>query len=785
MITNRVRLLVALCLAALLVGCASAAKQSQDLLSQGDYVGAIETLAKGLTSKPNDKDAGPIFNSVYPSHMEKLLATAKELETSAATDTGAAERLVATHEDMVRVHSAIMSMPLRIGDDKLGWTQVKRFDNDFAAGLAKAKQTAAGAYYDQALKNYPGADRTQKEANLKLLAKAISFVPGFKDSANRGAQLSYDIATELEKSENLSELELAVSWFREAQKWVTGFRDTNTKIQVLSFNIGTKLKADGTVPSYEKAYTYFKLAGNYRNAPAEVQVFEFFKKVVGSSNEAKTASGTLRTTSSASGNKVDVKYEPRVDLFSKKATIKSESSAFSIFNPRSDVVYIGAIVDGRSIADETFKPITAARNPMDITIDLPTIKGSATARIADPSRYSNAQQAIRQLVNQGTSGTIPVRADYRFQEIQSTEMLSLALGVGVGKGDLSINSQTNFDKETSRSSTLIELTQIYYTVNIDIPRTPAEFFSTSGGQIVSPTLFESTAPYYVSSVTYGRRGYFLIESNDSSQEIQQTIQAAKEKTEGLPLSTSVTVDASIKRKLTNSRTTIKASVLGGSGAGAVITDIDGMMRWIHEGMDGSKNLGTAVPIGFVMRSLKDNGIAVVEQAGSVTLPAQAKLTINARGFQIDDANNPKTLVRLYFSGGSQQPQNPSSDPNISNDGKGWVVAYNNGDRFLPVGDAQKGRPFALEGAKSYTTYLKSGDDLIYIGGNLGDRSEVTVLGRSTGTTAWAGYKFESFTANDVVNRTAKFNMLTTDGWVFQGNGFRGRYFFSITVEPVN
>jgi hypothetical protein len=101
----------------------------------------------------------------------------------------------------------------------------------------------------------------------------------------------------------------------------------------LSYNIGSKLRADGTTPSYDKAYTYFKLAGNYRNAPAEVQVYEFYKKVVGSSNEAKTPSGALGTTSSSSGNTMDVRYEPRTELFSKKATIKAESSDFSIFTP--------------------------------------------------------------------------------------------------------------------------------------------------------------------------------------------------------------------------------------------------------------------------------------------------------------------------------------------------------------------------------------------------------------------------------------------------------------------
>ncbi|MBU0927177.1 MAG: thiol-activated cytolysin family protein [Spirochaetes bacterium] len=783
--TRILRVCLAAALALALSACATTAQKTQDLLSQGDYVGAIETLAKGLAEKPNDKDAVELFASVYPSHPLKLIMTADELSASAGGDTSAAERLVTAFDDLVRIQNAIMGMPAAIGDAKKSPVEVKKLEGDFKARLEAAKKTAAGTFYAEAAKTYPGADKGEKEAILRLLVKVVGYAPDYKDAKDRGARLCYDIASGLEKGETVSELQSAVEWYQNAQKWIAGYKDTASKIQTTSYSVGSRLKEDGTVPSYDKAYAYFKLAGSYKNAPGEVQVYEFYKKVLALTNESRAGSGNyLKTSASASGNRLDVVYEKRSmsTPFVRKAAVKAESSAFSIFNPKSDVVFIGAIVDGKSIADETFKPILASRAPMDITIDLPTIKGSPTVTIADPSKYSAAQQAIKKLVNAGTDGTIPVRAEYRYVDVKSSEMLNLALGVGVGKGDISIQSNTSLDKETSRSSTLVELTQVYYTVNIDIPSKAADFFATSGGNIVSTDLLGSTTPYYVSSVTYGRRAYFLVESDASSQTIQQSIEFAKEKSEGVPLSTSVKVDASVKNTFASSRTTIKSHVLGGGGAGAAITSLDGMMQWIHDGMDGSKNLGTAVPIGFVMRSLKDNGIAVVEQAGSLTSPAKAKVTVTPVGIQIDYGNNPKSLVRLYISGGSRmKPDNASSDPNIGNDGKGWLVAMNNGDNYLPIGDSQKGMRFALN-ARSYDTLVSSGDERIYIGGNLGDRTEQTVLGKSIGKNAWAGFRSTNLTVDDILQQTPAYQALVNEGWAFRGPDFQGRYFFRFDVE---
>lgn len=783
MIKNSIRILLALLLIFSFYGCTSMSTKSENLISKGDYVGAIQLLSERLTKKPKDKDSMALFKTIYPSYPEKLISSNVDLEAAAPTDPDKAVQLVENYENLVQIQRATMSMPANLLDG----TEVKKYQDNFDGKMVKAKATAAKAFYLAADQKYPGKSRSDKEEILNLLAGVRKYDPNYLDTNTRGAQLSLDIGDELSNSENITDLEKAVDWLQATQKWVEDFKDSEVKMQKVSFRVGSKLKSDGTIPSYEKAYKYFTLAGNFSNAAQEVQLYKFYERVMKLSDEAKSTSGnTLSTSSNAVANTLTTKAEPRTmeNPFSQKIMVKAESSDFNIFNPKSDVVYIGAIIDGDSVADETFKPILADRAPMDITIDLANIKGNATVTIPNPAKYSNAQQAIKQLVNQGTSDTIPVRAKFRSVEVKSSEMMNIALGVGVGKNGFSIQSNTKIDTSSSRSSTLIELTQIYYTVNIDIPGRPVNFFASTGSNIVSPNLLDKVSPYYVSSVTYGRRGYFLIQSDQSSKAIEEAIKVQKEALELNPAGVSVKVDTDIKNSMSKSHTTITSEVLGGSGKNANITNLQGMMQWIHDGMDASSNLGTAVPIGFVMRSLKDNGIAVVEQAGTISQPAKAKITVIPVAFSVDYGNNAKSLVRVYMSGGMQKPTGKyTDDPNITNDGKGWVVGINNGNNALPVGDEGEGKHYGLN-AKSYETAVVSGDQRIYLGANFGDRMEVTVLGVSKGKNEWAGYKGRYITVNDIINQTDNYHQLTDPdkGWVFKGADFQGRYFFKFKVE---
>jgi len=137
--------------------------------------------------------------------------------------------------------------------------------------------------------------------------------------------------------------------------------------------------------------------------------------------------------------------------FVRRTAIQAEASAFSIFDPSADVVYIGAVIDGNSVADQSFRPILANRAPLDITIDLTSIRGSPTATIADPTRYSNAQQAVRSIISQGVSAAIPAGATQELcAQFRFATDGTCRLDVGSGFGSLSSAGAVTFGNATLR-----------------------------------------------------------------------------------------------------------------------------------------------------------------------------------------------------------------------------------------------------------------------------------------------------------------------------------------------
>ena len=201
-------------------------------------------------------------------------------------------------------------------------------------------------------------------------------------------------------------------------------------------------------------------------------------------------------------------------------------------------------------------------------------------------------------------------------------------------------------------------------------------------------------------------------------------------------------------------------------------------------MDASANLGGALPIGFVLRSMKDNAIAVVSRVGAISAPAPVRIVISPIAYQIDNGNNPQTLLRLYLSGGQWQPQNPAVDPDTVVDAYGWHVALNNGDNFIPVGNANLGQRWPLEGARPYTAIVGTMTDRLYIGGKLGDRVVTAEPGRTIGNT-WAGYQVINLSAEDIIRQTPAYLRLMQEGLFFRGPDFSGRIFFAFAVELVD
>lgn len=673
-INKGIGVLLLITLAALLgMGCSSVGG-AQNLVKQGKVGEAIIYLAKGITDKNDDWKAVEELKIHYPAYTTGLNARLAEILAKKDSDPYYNDRLVPLYQELAEIQNALRPISGRVvGKDGKCTATFEADPRDLPGFLVQAKEGAAEVHYNDAVALLPGAGAEEKKKILGEFKVVLGYVDRYKDSYNYMAQLGYEIADEAALSDDVDARKTAIEWYEYALSYVADYRDSAQKVKALSFDVAEYYKGRGDSASYDTAYAYYKKAGDFKTAAKEVALYDLGKAIAGLGTSATSDSGnySLKTTGSATGVSIKETDQGREadDPLRKKVALSSEASDMNIFNPRTDVIYVGSLIDAQSIADGTYKPITGARSPLTVSIDLGNINGDASVLIEDPSRASSVQNAVNKLVQQGTSGSMAARAKFRYQEVKSSTHLQMGLGIGYGKGNVQLESQTDYSSYSEKSSTLVELTQVYYNISMDLPQKPSDLFSITG-RLPSPADWNAT-PYYVSTVTYGRRAYFLIESTATTQDIQQTLGVAIDS-----VASNTSIDTSIQNTWSNSSTKITSFVLGGEARGANITSLEGIIGWIKSGMDIGSNLGAAVPIGYSMRSLKDNGIAMIVNSEESVVPARAEVVIRPYAIMCErtPSFNPKAEVELMVS--KKSLRNPRYPGGLRNDTGDWAVLMN-------------------------------------------------------------------------------------------------------------
>jgi thiol-activated cytolysin len=198
------------------------------------------------------------------------------------------------------------------------------------------------------------------------------------------------------------------------------------------------------------------------------------------------------------------------------------------------------------------------------------------------------------------NGATTALVDYRIEDISSEPQLSFVLGAGFPlRGILDITSGFDFTKTGKKSRVLLDFTQIYYTFDVDAPRRPADFFTTSlSAAALDGLLTKGEPPVYVQSIYFGRRILVAFESSESTTTLHAAVKAAAEK-----LKVGGNVDAKSVTVLKSTST--KAVVIGGSGASAamaITNGLDGITSLIQMGGNYSKD-SPGAPIAYQLAYL--------------------------------------------------------------------------------------------------------------------------------------------------------------------------------------
>lgn len=269
----------------------------------------------------------------------------------------------------------------------------------------------------------------------------------------------------------------------------------------------------------------------------------------------------------------------------------------------SESLWPGAIVAGESIYSGLFSQVGFERAPLTISVGLENLTGGKSATLAAPS-LSSYRDALTTILDSELDGDTPANIYSEIEQVHSDEQLALALGAEVEWLGSAGHISASFDwsQQQTRSRYVVKYTQAYYTVDLDAPARPSDFFADSVSlDDVQDRVDGANPPLYVASITYGRMVVFTFESEYSAEEMGAALDFAYSG------GVDVSGDVSVTYKDIISKSKITAFILGGSGGDAArtIDDYQALMDFIRDGGNYSKE-SPGAPIAYKLSYLKDN-----------------------------------------------------------------------------------------------------------------------------------------------------------------------------------
>lgn len=262
----------------------------------------------------------------------------------------------------------------------------------------------------------------------------------------------------------------------------------------------------------------------------------------------------------------------------------NKSSEFIVTSPN---IYVGAIYEGNSINDLTLRPIKADVEPIIVSYFLPSFFCDT---IVKPSQ-STMQRSIRKAVaSPDFSGNQSVSFEYDYKQFEYYNELKLAFGANVNIADIfSIEASVVDQRIKHKSGLMARIIQKNFSVVMDYPDTPTIFANQADFE-----KYKATSPVYVNSISYGRLGIVMIESDYSYEELKKAFKAAL-KLRGM--GATATLDSESLKVLENAQ--VKLFISGGKSkdVAKIVDGFHEFRNFIIEGATFTQDV-PGVPIYF-------------------------------------------------------------------------------------------------------------------------------------------------------------------------------------------
>jgi len=293
--------------------------------------------------------------------------------------------------------------------------------------------------------------------------------------------------------------------------------------------------------------------------------------------------------------------------------------SIAAISPLADALWVGSIVQGRSLQTGVLAPVPGDRAPMVITVDGLSSASSASwsDRIANPSKAS-VTDAISRLLQSHSPATTVGQVAFELHEVHNFSEAAVRLGLGGTWIGGSASAALRFGDRSDVHHYVLRLAQTYYTVSVGRPSGPASMFC--GGVTADGMrnfVGNENPPGYVAEVNYGRMAILAVDSSSVESEFNVAVQAAFN-----ALVASGRAELSDAHRTTLSNSSTRGLVLGGSGADAVRllvgNAIEGFRAFAEAGAERSV-ASPGIPIGYTVRYLRDFSAARLSFAGQYVI----------------------------------------------------------------------------------------------------------------------------------------------------------------------
>jgi thiol-activated cytolysin len=279
-------------------------------------------------------------------------------------------------------------------------------------------------------------------------------------------------------------------------------------------------------------------------------------------------------------------------------SVEDGSGTFPLFDTAADVIYPGSLLQGKSLSNATPDPIVVARAGGTISYNLNNGNLLSSFEVDEVSK-SSIQNGMNSIIaNAGE--VVPANFQLDILQIESESQLALELGIDVDTFTTKVSADMSFSQEKQFNRTLVKLTQSYYTMSFDLPTSLEAIFAPSVtarqlGMYVGP----DNPATFVSSVTYGRIFYMLVESTSSRQEMEAKLNVAYG-----AFGNSVEGDLGVSAMQELNDLKVKVIAYGGDAAGTFRLAGETSIANIANKLAESTDVRAGLPLSYVVRSVE-------------------------------------------------------------------------------------------------------------------------------------------------------------------------------------